>query len=106
MNNIEKEELNEYLRRIEMYMPKGWTLQYGEWDKFKILIEDLVNEINDEEDRADDAEAKSNEWEGKYESVMEEIQELKDWVSRITWIDNPEHEELVADITKQLKEIG
>lgn len=30
MNNIEKDELQEYLNRIEMYMPKGWTQKFGE----------------------------------------------------------------------------
>jgi hypothetical protein len=49
-----RDEINEYLRRIEMYMPPAWTLKFGEWDTFKQKIDDLMTDSDENEDEVQD----------------------------------------------------
>lgn len=105
MNNLEKDELQEYLNRIEMYMPKGWTQKFGEYEKFKELVEKLESRVIDAEESYDDLKESEDTWESKYSGIVNQVQELKDYVSSIEWIDNPEHEEVTASILKKVNRI-
>lgn len=100
------DNIEQWFRQFEIYIPMNYRLQFGDWNKFKDDIEELVNEWNDADERAAAAEKEIEDADRDYNRVMRQVEKLKDYMSDIKWIDNPEHEDLVANITKQLEGIG
>ena len=54
MNTIERDKLQEYMRKIEEFVPKEWTLKFGEWEQFKAMIEEVINEHDENEEAKSD----------------------------------------------------
>lgn len=100
------DNIGQWFREFEEYIPVEKKLQYGEWWKFKDEIKKLISEWNSATDRVTDAENDAKEEEMNYNRLSNQVSRLKYYVSNIEWIDNPEHEAVIADIEKRLKNIG
>jgi len=87
-----REDIQEYLRRIEMCMPPAWTLKFGEWDKFKEIVEDLMDLQKSEESAS-----------GEVYELKSEMEELKDEVRDL--VSDLENMYLLDEDKKELDDI-
>lgn len=107
MNNIEKDELQEYLNRIETYMPKGWTQKFGEWGKFRTIIEDLVSKVDDLEEKNEDLEEKNEDLcknKSDLDDMKTDIQDILGDMNGI-YLSEPEDREQLNKIIKRLQRL-
>jgi hypothetical protein len=77
------EEISQKFRWFEKYIPESYRLQFGEWNQFQTLIEQLQWEWNQVcEDRYREIEERKTA-EDKYNALVNQVREIQSYVENI-----------------------
>ena len=100
MNRQEEDDLQEQLRRIEMYMPPAWVTKFGEWDQFKERVLKALDDENSLYQELETAKEDAKDWEDKYDDLKDDIQDIVDDMKCLDVSDSEQGEEMEKLIKK------
>ena len=105
MNRQEEDDLQEQLRRIEMYMPPAWVTKFGEWDQFKERVLETLNNENSLYQELETAKEDAKDCEDKYDNLKYDIQNIVNDMKCLDVSDSEQGEEMEKLIKKLNSEL-